>query len=213
MTRRNTELMLLCIAAPLVILLFAMVALNEGNRVTLDNLTVPLSMFATFVVAHLAIRKLAPGADPAILPLSFALSGIGIAFITRLAPDLAMKQVGWLFLGVVFMVLVLAFVKNLDKLGSYKYTIMIAGILLLMSPMLPVIGNEIYGSRIWLFIADAFSCGYEIVLCNILCGGSIHFGRLKRATPENRFSTLLMDDLIVVPQNVFAGIAVVVSAN
>ena len=108
MTRRNTELMLLCIAAPLVILLFAMVALNEGNRVTLDNLTVPLSMFATFVVAHLAIRKLAPGADPAILPLSFALSGIGIAFITRLAPDLAMKQAGWLFLGVVFMVLVLA---------------------------------------------------------------------------------------------------------
>lgn len=152
MTRRNTELMLLCIAAPLVILLFAMVALNEGNRVTLDNLTVPLGMFATFVVAHLAIRKLAPGADPAILPLSFALSGIGIAFITRLAPDLAMKQVGWLFLGVVFMVLVLAFVKNLDKLGSYKYTIMIAGILLLMSPMLPVIGNEIYGSRIWLSI-------------------------------------------------------------
>ena len=154
MTRRNTELMLLCIAAPLVILLFAMVALNEGNRVTLDNLTVPLSMFATFVVAHLAIRKLAPGADPAILPLSFALSGIGIAFITRLAPDLAMKQVGWLFLCVVFMVLVLAFVKNLDKLGSYKYTIMIAGILLLMSPMLPVIGNEIYGSRIWLSIGD-----------------------------------------------------------
>ena len=87
MTRRNTELMLLCIAAPLVILLFAMVALNEGNQVTLDNLTVPLSMFATFVVAHLAIRKLAPGADPAILPLSFALSGIGIAIITRLAPD------------------------------------------------------------------------------------------------------------------------------
>ncbi len=46
-----------------------------------------------------------------------------------------MKQVGWLFLGVVFMVLVLALVKNLDKLGSYKYTIMITGILLLMSPM------------------------------------------------------------------------------
>ena len=64
MTRRNTELLLLCIAAPLVILLFAMVAMNEGNQVTLDNLTVPLGMFATFVVAHLAIRKLAPGARP-----------------------------------------------------------------------------------------------------------------------------------------------------
>ncbi len=152
MTRRNTELLLLCLAAPLVILLFAMVAMNQGGSVTLDNLTVPLGMFATFVVAHLAIRKLAPGADPAILPISFALTGIGIAFITRLAPDLAMKQVGWLFLGVVFMVLVLAFIRNLDRLSSYKYTIMIAGILLLLSPLLPVVGNEIYGSRIWLSI-------------------------------------------------------------
>lgn len=152
MTRRNTELLLLCVAAPLVILLFAMVALNQDNQVTLDNLVVPLSMFATFVVAHVAIRKLAPNADPAILPLSFALSGIGIAFITRLAPDLAMRQVGWLFMGVVFMILILAFIKNLDRLASYKYTIMIAGILLLLSPLLPVVGNEIYGSRIWLSI-------------------------------------------------------------
>lgn len=79
MTRRNNELLLLCVAAPLVILLFVMVALNQDGGVTLDNLTVPLGMFATFVVAHLAIRKLAPGADPAILPISFALSGIGIA--------------------------------------------------------------------------------------------------------------------------------------
>lgn len=152
MTRRNTELLLLCVAAPLVILLFAMVALNQDNQVTLDNLVVPLSMFATFVVAHIAIRKLAPNADPAILPLSFALSVIGIAFITRLAPDLALKQVGWLFMGVVFMILILAFIKNLDRLASYKYTIMIAGILLLISPLLPVVGNEIYGSRIWLSI-------------------------------------------------------------
>ena len=41
-----------------------MVALNQDGGGTLDNLTVPLGMFATFVVAHLAIRKLAPGADP-----------------------------------------------------------------------------------------------------------------------------------------------------
>ena len=135
MTRRNNELLLLCVAAPLVILLFAMVALNQKGGVTLDNLTVPLGMFATFVVAHLAIRKLAPGADPAILPISFALSGIGIAFITRLAPELALRQVGWLFLGVVFMILILIFIRNLDKLGNYKYTIMIAGILLLLSPL------------------------------------------------------------------------------
>ena len=169
MARRNNELLLLCVAAPLVILLFAMVALNQDGGVTLDNLTVPLGMFATFVVAHLAIRKLAPGADPAILPISFALSGIGIAFITRLAPDLALRQVGWLFLGVVFMILVLIFIRNLDKLGNYKYTIMTAGILLLVSPLLPVIGNEIYGSRIWLSIGGfSFQPGELAKICIVI---------------------------------------------
>lgn len=169
MTRRNTELLLLCIAAPLVILLFAMVALNQDSQLTLDNLTVPLGMFGAFIVAHLAIRKLAPGADPAILPLSFALSGIGIAFITRLAPDLAMKQVGWLFLGVVCMVVVLIAVRNIDKLGNYKYTIMIVGILLLLSPLMPVIGKEIYGSRIWLSIGGfSFQPGELAKICIVI---------------------------------------------
>lgn len=153
MTRRNLELVLLCIAAPLVILLFAMIALGEGSSLSWENLGVPVGIFATFIIAHLAIRKLAPGADPALLPLSFALSGIGIAFITRLAPELAMRQVLWLFVGVVCMLLVLIFLKNLDKTANYKYTLMIVGFLLLLSPLLPGIGQEIYGSRIWISIA------------------------------------------------------------
>ena len=153
MTRRNLELALLCIAAPLVILLFAMIALGKGSSLSWENLGVPVGIFIAFLIAHLAIRKLAPGADPALLPLSFALSGIGIAFVTRLAPELAMRQVMWLFFGVVCMLLVLIFLKNLDRIANYKYTLMIVGFLLLLSPLLPVVGQEIYGSRIWLNIA------------------------------------------------------------
>lgn len=153
MTRRNLELALLCIAAPLVILLFTMIALGEGSSLSWENLGVPVGIFIAFLIAHLAIRKLAPGADPALLPLSFALSGIGIAFVTRLAPELAMRQVMWLFFGVVCMLLVLIFLKNLDRIANYKYTLMIVGFLLLLSPLLPVVGQEIYGSRIWLNIA------------------------------------------------------------
>ncbi len=153
MTRRNLELALLCIAAPLVILLFAMIALGEGSSLSWENLGIPVGIFIAFLIAHLAIRKLAPGADPALLPLSFALSGIGIAFVTRLAPELAMRQVMWLFFGVVCMLLVLIFLKNLDRIANYKYTLMIVGFLLLLSPLLPVVGQEIYGSRIWLNIA------------------------------------------------------------
>ena len=155
--RRNIELILLCVAAPLVVLPFAMLALNDGQALTMNTLGVPLGIFVAFVLAHLSVRKFAPGADPAILPLAFALSGIGIAFITRLAPDLAMRQVMWLFLGVVCMVVVLALLRNVDRLANYKYTLMIAGFVLLLSPMLPLVGQEINGSRIWLGIPGVIS--------------------------------------------------------
>ena len=92
MTRRNLELTLLCIAAPIVILMFAMMVANQGQPLDFNTLGVPIGIFLAFVVAHLAVRKLAPAADPAILPLVFALSGIGIAFVTRLRPELAVGQ-------------------------------------------------------------------------------------------------------------------------
>lgn len=152
MTRRNLELILLCIAAPLVILMFAMLVVNQGQPLNFNTLGVPIGIFAAFVVAHLAVRKLAPGADPAILPITFALSGIGIAFVTRLRPELAVGQLMWLFVGVAFLVLALLFARNLDRLARYKYTLMLVGFILLLSPLIPFIGQEIYGSRIWLSI-------------------------------------------------------------
>lgn len=152
MTRRNLELILLCIAAPFVIVLFAMLALNNGEELGLKALGVPFGLFAAFVLAHISTRKLAPGADPAILPITFALSGIGIAFVTRLSPDLAEGQVVWLFVGIACMIATLALSKNIEKIANYKYTLMIIGFALLLSPLVPGIGQEIYGSRIWLSI-------------------------------------------------------------
>lgn len=154
MTRRNIELALLCIAAPLAILLFAMIALNQSEELGWASIGVPVGIFASFIVSHLALRKFAPAADPAILPICFALSSIGIAFVTRLAPDLAVRQVAWLVLGIIFMIAVIIFMKNMDKTANYKYTLMVIGLILLLSPLLPGIGNEIYGSRIWLSIGS-----------------------------------------------------------
>lgn len=150
MTRRNIELMLLLIASPIVIVLFAMMVVTGGQELSFNTLGVPLGIFAAFLVAHIAVRLLAPAADPAILPISFALSGVGIAFVTRIVPDLAVNQLLWLFIGIAAMIATLAVVRNLDKLANYKYTLMIVGILLLLSPMLPVIGYESGGGQLWL---------------------------------------------------------------
>ena len=66
----------------------------------------------------------------------------------RLRPDFAVNQVLWLFLSVAAMVATLVFVRNLDALSEYKYTLGIAGIVLLVLPM--IIGTEQGGSKLWL---------------------------------------------------------------
>ena len=147
-TRRNTELALLLLAALPVTLLYAMYVTNMSVELSLASLSVPLGLFAAFAIAHLAIRRLAPGADSAILPVVFLLSGTGIAFVTRLAPNLAVNQVIWLFVSVAAMVATLAFVPSLDELADYKYTMGAAGVVLLLLPM--VFGVEIGGSKLWL---------------------------------------------------------------
>lgn len=150
--RRNTELLLLCLAAVPVLLLYAMYVVDSSAQLSLSTLGVPLGLFGAFAAAHVAIRFLAPGADSAILPIVFALSGTGITFLTRLAPDSAVSQVVWLFLSVAAMVVVLAVVRDLDSLADYKYTLGVAGVVLLVLPM--IVGTEQNGSKLWIYIGS-----------------------------------------------------------
>ena len=147
-SRRNTELFLLIAAAFPVTLLYALYVTGTGAALSFQTLAVPIGLFAAFAAAHVAARIFTPGADPAILPIVFLLSGVGITFVTRLAPSLAMNQLIILFASIVLMVLTLALVKNLDMVKRYKYTFGAIGILLLILPMF--IGTEIYGSKLWI---------------------------------------------------------------
>ena len=149
-SRRNTELFLLISAAFPVVLLYAMYVITTGTALTFQTLAVPIGLFAAFAAAHIAVRILAPGADPAILPVVFLLSGVGITFVTRVKPELAMNQLIILFASIVLMVITLALVKNLDVVKKYKYSLGAIGILLLLLPIF--IGTEIYGSKLWITI-------------------------------------------------------------
>ena len=146
--RRNTELLLLIAGAVPVFLLYAMYVMQQGGTLQPSTLAVPIGLACAFAAAHVAIRFLAPGADPAILPIVFVLSGIGITFVTRLAPDAAVRQLVWLFVSIAAMVAVLACVRDLEKLARYKYTIGIFGLALLLLPIF--VGSERNGSKLWL---------------------------------------------------------------
>jgi len=148
LTRRSIELLLLLAASPVVILLFVLAILASDQPLELSALGVPLGLFAAFLAMHLAVRRLAPGADPALLPICFAISGVGIAFVLRLAPELAGRQVIWLFVAIAAMILTLFAVRSVKKLGEFKYTIIIVGLILLLLPAF--VGTEIGGSKIWI---------------------------------------------------------------
>ncbi|MCX8007766.1 MAG: penicillin-binding transpeptidase domain-containing protein [Coriobacteriia bacterium] len=147
-SRRDTELALLLAAAPPVLLLFALVRGAAAQTLTWNDVAVPLGLLAAFAAAHLAARRWAPEADPVLVPIAFLLSGIGLAFVTRLAPDRAAAQTLWVFVGVAMLVATLASVRSVERLARYKYTIALCGIALLLLPA--VAGVEVNGAKLWL---------------------------------------------------------------
>lgn len=151
-SRRSTELWLLIAATPVLLLLFLMLLVNDNTPLTFNSFAVPIALIVSFFVAHVALRRFAPNADPALLPIAFLLCGIGICFVLRLSPDSAGRQIIWLFSGIALMVATIILVPSIERLGRYKYTCLLFGIILLLLPVVPLIGKEYNGSRIWLSI-------------------------------------------------------------
>ncbi|MBS3956914.1 MAG: FtsW/RodA/SpoVE family cell cycle protein [Clostridiales bacterium] len=150
-TRRHTELLLLLAAAPVVLLVFGLVNARAAATIGFADLAVPAGLVAAFLGAHLAVRLLAPAADPVLLPLAALLSGIGLAFVTRLDPELGSRQLVWLLVSIGAMVATLAAVRSLERASRFKYTIMLVALALLVLPTL--IGVEVNGARLWLRFA------------------------------------------------------------
>ena len=159
--RRGTEIWLLLFAYGIAVAAFAQV-----DIVLLDRLSPEFTSFAVvfgggLIAAHLSLRWLAPYADPVLLPTVSLLNGLGLAMIHRLdlAEDLEpadpdyVAQLGWFVLAIALFVGVLLLIRDHRVLQRYTYTAMLIGLLLLILPLLPFIGTEINGARIWVRVA------------------------------------------------------------
>ena len=60
----------------------------------------PGALLLAFLIAHLAVRRFAPNADPGLLPIVFVLSASASRWSRASMPTLAASQVVWLFIGV-----------------------------------------------------------------------------------------------------------------
>ena len=147
--RTGVAIALTVLALVLAIGAYALVGLGKRGELPL-NLVLYGSILILVAAGELAlIRRFAPAADPVLYPLAVLLAGLGFAMIFRLDGDLATEQFLWLMVGMAAFAATLLLVRDVRALNAYAYTIGLAGLVLLLLPILPGIGQEINGARLW----------------------------------------------------------------
>ncbi len=177
--RRGAELFLLILSLLVGVGAYAAVSLGVEGTLPVDLLGYGGWLAALSIGCHVTVRMLAPYADPVLLPVVAALNGLGLAMIHRidlakLAGDedanvLARDQLIWMTLGALLFVLVLVVLRDHRRLQAFTYTSGFAAIVLLVMPLLPVLGTEIRGARIWINIGPlSFQPGEIAKVCLVV---------------------------------------------
>jgi cell division protein FtsW (lipid II flippase) len=118
------------------------------------HLPTRLGIFLTFIVAislalHFAIRFLAPNSSQVLLPIATLLNGVGYVEIARWNPLAAGNQSLWVLISALGLVVTLIVVRHARDLDRYRYLTLLAAMGLLLMPLLPKIGVNVYGARLW----------------------------------------------------------------
>jgi len=156
--RRRTELLMLAFAVGVVLFAYASVGFGLNGKLPAGLAEYGLAFAVIVLIAHLAVRRFAPWADPLLLPLAALLNGLGIVMIYRLqesgrngnpgiqistiSSSTTTSQVLFSALGVAAFVAVLVFIREVRVLQRYTYTLGAAGLILLALPAIPGMPNS-----------------------------------------------------------------------
>ncbi|HTR75649.1 MAG TPA: FtsW/RodA/SpoVE family cell cycle protein [Solirubrobacterales bacterium] len=147
MTRaRNRELLALIPVALLLTAGFAAVFAQDHSKLGNLSLTYGAYFFAVCLATHIYLRIRLPHADPYLFPLMALLTAFGLVMIYRIDESLARDQANWFVFGLVLFALTIQFLRDYEVLERYRYIIATAGILLLLAPRLPGIGEQVNGA-------------------------------------------------------------------
>ncbi len=143
---RNRELLALVPVALLLTAGFAAVFSQESAKLGNLSLTYGAYFFAVCLATHVFLRFRLPNADPYLFPLMATLTAFGFVMIYRIEETLARDQANWFLLGLVLFAATIYFLRDYEVLERYRYTIAIGGLLLLLAPRLPGIGQQVNGA-------------------------------------------------------------------
>jgi cell division protein FtsW (lipid II flippase) len=167
-TRRGVELFLLIFAMIVVLVYSAAVEAGMMRQVTGDVWVPVAILFVIFLAVHIAVRYLAPYADPVLLPMVALINGLGVAFLRRL--DLGAvpaaeraglsifsgvggRQLAWTAASAIIAIGLLALIRDHRALSRYAYTLGLVGIVLVMIPaLLPSRFSVVNGAKLWILI-------------------------------------------------------------
>ena len=152
--RRRTELGLIVLVVILTGGLYTLTGFGKAGQLPANIGPFLGILFVLLLVAHVAMRRLAPYADPILLPIAGLLNGIGYVFIARLSPHEARLQSFWTALGIAVFIATLVVVRRARDLERYRYTFAFVGIGMLLLPLVPGIGENINGARLWIHLGS-----------------------------------------------------------
>ena len=147
--RRNAELTLIVMAAVITVAAYTLASLGTYAEIPAGIVGFVAFLLGLLLAAHVAVRKLARGADATLLPLAALLHGIGFVMITRLDDTLAGLQSVWSLVGVAVFIAVLVVLQRVADLARFRWTFFALGAMGLLLPMVPGLGSNINGARIW----------------------------------------------------------------
>ena len=156
-TRRLAELLLLVPALAIGTGAYVLTNLNRTGALPSRWWLVPLLGLVLAVFTHMTIRWRAPYADPVILPCVVTLCGLGLAMLHRLDladnTNVAKTQMVWMLVSVAVFIAIVVALRDYRVLQRFPYLLFIVGMGLLLLPLMPGIGVNINGSRIWIRVA------------------------------------------------------------
>jgi len=150
--RRRRELELVVLADLIVAFAWALASWGLNPHAPLHPGWQLASVLAAPLAAAVVNRFLADAADPTMIPLVALLNGLGFVMINRLDPHEGSLQAVWTMLGAAVYVTTLAVVRNADALDRYRFLLALAGVGMLLLPLVPGLGLDINGARLWIHL-------------------------------------------------------------
>ncbi|MEU5808850.1 MULTISPECIES: FtsW/RodA/SpoVE family cell cycle protein [unclassified Streptomyces] len=168
-SRRNTELMLLVFAVVISIFAYANVGLAIHGELPPGMLVYGGGLAVLAGIAHFVVRRYAKYADPLLLPIATLLNGLGCVLIWRLDQserlqnlakrsfgsfsESAPRQMMYTAVAIALFAAVLLLLKDHRTLQRFTYISMAGALVLLILPVVPGLGADVFGAKIWISVA------------------------------------------------------------